>query len=344
MTTRANRGPRRRTVAALAVILVVLSAFVFRLVDIQIVHADDHVAEGVNDGNLGTTQPIKGARGDIVDEHGTVLASSVLVYDAELSPLVITTLENAKKKPDLPWAQASERIGEIIGRDGEELRAEVDAKLAEDENSQYLPLIRGLSTEQYLELRELDLAYLHMTPRSVRVYPNGAVAGSAVGFLNGAGEAQYGVERMHDQCLAATDGEISYLRGQGGVKIPGSERTTPAVDGGTVQLTIDSDLNWYLQQMIAEEAKKQGAKAGSVTVVEVATGKIRAMAEYPTVDPNDIDAVDANHWRSQVFSDAYEPGSTFKPITAASVLEEGAATPLTSVTAPSRSTSPTAPR
>ncbi|UNK72112.1 penicillin-binding protein 2 [Microbacterium sp. H1-D42] len=336
MTTRATRGSRRRTVVALAVILAVLGAFVFRLVDIQIVHADDHIAEGVNDGNLGTTKTIEGARGDIVDEHGTVLASSVLVYDAELSPLVITTLEKAKKKPKIPWAQASEQIAQSIGSSGDDLRAAVDEKLAQDPKSQYLPLAEGLNTDQYLELSELDLAYLHLRPRSVRVYPNGAVAGSAVGFLNGAGDPQYGIEKMQNKCLAAKNGEVTYLRGQGGVKIPGSERITPAVEGGTVQLTIDSDLNWYLQQMIAEEAKKQGAKAGSVTVVEVATGKIRAMAEYPTVDPNDIDAVNQKYWMSQIFADAYEPGSTFKPITAASVLNEGAATPLTSVSAPSR--------
>lgn len=343
MTTRATRGSRRRTVAALAVILAVLGAFVFRLVDIQIVHADDHVAQGVSDGNLGTTQRIAGARGDIVDEHGTVLASSVLVYDVQLDPKLIQDFEeepNPKKKPEMGWDEASERIARIVGKSADDVRALVAAKLAEDRMSQYAQLAKGLSTEQYLELRELvvddELAYIAMLPRSVRVYPNGAVAGSAVGFLNGAGEAQYGIEKMQNQCLAATDGEVTYLRGQGGVKIPGSERTTPATDGGTVQLTIDSDLNWYLQQMIAEETKKQGAKAGSVTVVEIATGKIRAMAEYPTVDPNDIDSVAQKYWRSQIFSDAYEPGSTFKPITAASVLNEGAATPLTSVTAPAR--------
>lgn len=342
MTTRATRGPRRRTVAALAVILAVLSAFVFRLVDIQIVHADDHVAQGVNDGNLGTTETIAGSRGDIVDDKGTVLASSVLVYDVVLDPKVIQDFEeqpNPERKPEMSWSEASERIAAIVGKTGDEVRELVAAKLAEDRNSQYAELAKGLSTEQYLELRDLTregLAYIHMNPRSVRVYPNGAVAGSALGFLNGAGEAQYGIERMQNQCLSAEDGEITYLRGQGGITIPGSERSTPAVDGGTVQLTINSDLNWYLQQMIAEEAKKQGAKAGSVTVVEVATGKIRAMAEYPTVDPNDIDGVKSTYWRSQIFADAYEPGSTFKPVTAASVLNEGAATPLSSVTAPSR--------
>ncbi|UWF76780.1 MULTISPECIES: peptidoglycan D,D-transpeptidase FtsI family protein [Microbacterium] len=341
MTTRATRGPRRRTVAALAVILAVLSAFIVRLVDIQVVRADEHVADSLSVGQLGSTQTIAGARGDIVDEKGTVLASSAFVYDAELDPLVITQLEEDEEhRPDLPWAEASDRIADVIGKSGDEVRALVADALVANPQSRWVQLARGLSTQQYLDLRELGLPYLHMPPRSVRVYPNGAVAGNMIGFLNGEGEAQYGVERLEAECLAPTNGERSFLRGKDGVIIPGSERVTPAVDGGTVKLTIDSDLNWYLQQMIAEEAQLQGAKGATVTVVEAETGKIRAAAEYPAVDPNDIEAVDPAHWRSQIFSDAYEPGSTFKAITAAALIDQGAATPLSTVSAADREVFP----
>lgn len=335
MTTRATRGTRRRTVVALAVILLMLAAFVVRLVDIQVVHADDHIA----DSNLGASRSIPGARGAIVDRNGTVLASDAFVYDAVLDPKLIQDYEEAKeknRKPALAWAQASDRIAEVIGKSGDEVRALVSGALEKNRNSQYAQLRNGLTTEQYLALRDLNLAYLHMTARPVRVYPNGAVAGNLVGFLNGEGKPQYGVERMQQECLAATDGAVTYKRGQGGVKIPGSERTVPAIDGGSVQLTIDSDLNWYLQQMIAEEAQRQGAKAGSVTVVEVKTGKIRAAAEYPAVDPNNINTVDPTYWKSQIFSNAYEPGSTFKAITAATVIDQGKATPTSHVTAASR--------
>jgi cell division protein FtsI (penicillin-binding protein 3) len=337
MTTRATRGTRRRTVVALAVILAVLSAFVLRLVDIQVVHADDNVAQSLE--KLGTKTVVPGARGDIVDENGTVLASDTTVYDLQLDPKVIQDYEDEpdpKKKPALSWAEASDRIAEIVGMTGDEVRGIVASALAKNRFSQYAPIKKGLSTEQHLALRDLKLAYVYDKPRSVRVYPNGAVAGNIVGFLNGAGDPQYGVERLDQKCLAATNGSISYQRGQGGVRIPGSERTVPATNGGTVKLTIDADLNWYLQQMIAEETIGQGAKSGTVTVVEAATGKIRAAAEYPAVDPNNINAVAPTYWLSHVFFDAYEPGSTFKAITAASVMDQGKATPLSHVTAPSR--------
>lgn len=343
MTTRATRAQRRRTVAALAVILAVLCAFVLRLIDIQVVHADDHVAEGVNAGNLGTTQVLAGARGDITDARGTVLASSVMVYDSQLDPKLIQDFEDEpdpKRKPKMDWAEASTRIAGIVGVTEDEVRASVATALAANRESRYAKLVNGLSTEQYLALRDLKvdegLAYIATVPRSVRVYPNGAVAGSALGFLDGSGKARYGVERIQDKCLSPKNGEMTYLRGQGGVKIPGSEQITPAVDGGTVQLTLDSDLNWYLQQMISEEAQHQGAKSGTVTVVEVKTGKIRAMAEWPALDPNNVDGVPASQWNSQIFTHTYEPGSTFKPITAATLLEEKAVTPETTVSAESR--------
>ena len=341
MTTRATRGPRRRTVAALMVILIVLVAFLFRLIDIQVVRAAEHVSDSLSVGNLGSTQTIAGADGDIVDADGTVLASSVLVYDTQLDPLLIQQIEDDEdNEPEIPWAEASEKIAAITGQKGEDLRLLVAGALDADPTSRYALLKNGLSTQKYLQLKELGLPYLAMFPRSVRVYPNGAVAGNMVGFLDGEGNGQYGIERTEAECLAPTNGERSYLSGKGGVIIPGSERVTPAVDGGTVKLTIDSDLNWYLQQMIGEEARAQGAKAGSVTVIEVKTGKIRAAAEYPSLDPNDINSVDPDYWKSQIFSDSYEPGSTFKAITAATVIDQGAATPLTTVTAPSREVFP----
>ena len=81
-----------------------------------------------------------------------------------------------------------------------------------------------------------------------------------------------------------------------------------------------------MQQMIAEEAQTQGAKGGTVTVVEVATGKIRAAAEWPTMDPNDLDASSSDTWGSKLFTRWFEPGSTFKAITAAAIMENAGVT------------------
>ncbi|MGO2746033.1 peptidoglycan D,D-transpeptidase FtsI family protein [Microbacterium sp.] len=334
MTTRATRGPRRRTVVALAVILAVLSAFVVRLVDIQVVSANEHVEDSLTVGQLGSTSTLYGDRGSIIDQNGITLASSVKVYDAQLSPSLIMQLESdPENPPKVSWDEASAQIAEILGTDVDEVRAGVAAKLEDDPHSQYYELAKGLSTEKYLELRDLGLVYLHADPRETRVYPNGAVAGNIVGYVDAAGQGQAGIEQLESQCLAPTDGERTYLRGKDGNIIPGSERIVDAENGGAVQLTINSDLQWYLQQMISEETQRMAATSGTVTVVEVKTGKIRAAAEWPSLDPNDLNASSPEDWGTRVFGAWFEPGSTFKAITAAAVLDAGAADMNTTVSA-----------
>ncbi|MGN7859000.1 peptidoglycan D,D-transpeptidase FtsI family protein [Microbacterium sp. 22303] len=330
MTPRASRTPRRRTVLALAVILAVMCGFLVRLVDIQVVSASATVKQSVK-WSLGSTREIDGARGKIVDSNGTVLAESQLVYDLQMDPYTMTQLQEAKTRPKLPWAKASDKIAAIIGESGDAIRKEVADALKANPESQYVMLKRGLSTDQFLKLRALDLAYLWPMPRSVRVYPNGAVAGNLIGFIAGNGDKE-GLEEAQNQCLSATKGQETYLQGKDGVVIPGSQSETPAVDGGTVQLTINTELQWYLQQMISEEVKAQAAKAGTVTVVEVGTGKIRAAAEFPTVDPNDPGAANPEDRGSRIFSTSFEPGSTFKAITAASVMEYANANASTRIT------------
>ncbi|WP_091234637.1 penicillin-binding protein 2 [Microbacterium sp. 3J1] len=328
MTTRATRSPRRRTVVALAVILAILAAFVVRLIDIQVVKADEHVGQSLEFISKGT--PILGDRGSITDAEGAVLAESVTVYDYNVDPQVVFLLEDDEENPPkIRWAEASARIAEITGIDAETLRSSVEAQNAADPDSRWFEVKRGLTAEQHIALKELKaqgLSYLHFEARETRVYPNGAVAGNLIGYLDGTGAAQAGVEKMDDRCLAPTDGEESYRTGKDGVIIPGSETRTDAVDGGTVQLTVNSDLQWYMQQMIAEEAQLQGAKGGTVTVVEVGTGKIRAAAEWPTMDPNDLDASGPGTWVSKLFSYPFEPGSTFKAVTAAAVMENAGVT------------------
>lgn len=338
MTTRATRSPRRRTVVALAVVLSVIGAFTIRLVDIQVVNADAHIAESHDLGDLAEKRDIEGARGNIVDTDGAVLAEGRLVYDAQLDPYTMTVVDTDEDRPPkMFWDEASEKIAAVTGQTTEEIRTLVADALEENPKNQYAPLKRGLTTEQYLTLRDLKLPYLAMIPRSIRVYPNGAVAGNVIGFVGFDGEPLAGLEMTEDTCLAPQMGQESFLRGRdGGIIIPGSHKVTPAVNGGTLRLTIDSELQWYMQQMIAEEVSLQGAQYGTVMVVDVKTGKVRAAAEFPSVDPNDPTASDENDRGARIFSDTFEPGSTYKAVTAAAVLEKGGATPLTVVSAESR--------
>ncbi len=340
MTTRSTRSPRRRTVVALAVVLAVLGSFFVRLVDIQVVNANEHVSDSMENA-LGASRTLYGTRGSIVDDSGQTLAGSILLYDCQLSPLLITQIDadiaNDKSKAT-PWSEISHKIATITGSTPDAVQAIVSNALAQDASSQYAKLGTGMPTEQYRALAELDVPYLTCFPHPARTYPDGAVAGNLTGFVGSDGTPLEGLEAMQDACLAATDGSLSFQQGKDGVVIPGTEREVAAVDGGTLQLTINRDLNWYLQQLIAEQTQDMGAQSGSILVVETKTGKIRAAAEYPTIDPNDIDAAAEADRSSRIFRGSFEPGSTFKMLTAATVIDAAGLTPLSTVVASGRET------
>ncbi|MBD7958049.1 penicillin-binding protein 2 [Microbacterium sp. Sa4CUA7] len=345
MTTRATRSPRRRTVAALAVVLAVLCGFIIRLVDIQVVNAEGHIADS-QELAFGAVTDLYGTRGEIVDADGEALATSILMYDGKLDPANVGPIEREVDgvEVEVPWDQVAAEMGAITGQPAAEIMQIVDDALAADAGSRFAYLQRGLTTEQYRALADLRAPFLTFDMHPQRTYPDGAVAGNVVGFVGSDGEPLAGIEQIENTCLASANGQVTYMRGADGVVIPGTEVETPAVDGGTLQLTIDRDLQWYLQQLIAEEVQNKQANSGAILVVEVATGKIRAAAEYPTVDPNNVDASAASDRGSRLFLASYEPGSTLKAITAASVIDAGVATPDTTVSAGDYETFPNGAR
>ena len=173
-----------------------------------------------------------------------------------------------------------------------------------------------------------------------RTYPAGAVAGNLLGFVGSDQTPLAGVERSDDACLAGSDGESVAESGADRTPIPGSETIVKAAKpGGTVRLTIDRDLQYSAQQILAQRARQTGAAWGSVVVEEVKTGKLLAVADWPTFDPNDVAktaAADPAALGSRTFTAPYEPGSTMKAVTASMLLDSGVATPASRVVAPYR--------
>ncbi len=337
MTASVNRSARRRTSIAAVVILVVLLAFTVRLFDIQVVRADEHIEDSMEVANYVESATLPGVRGSIVDDEGQVLASSSVRYDVAIDPALADDVKRYDDAGDPyveTWGRLAERIGEVVGMSGEDVEKVASDAVASNPDARWAQLKKGLTTEQYRALLDLDAPMLSFEQQKSRTYPNGAVAGNLVGFMSSDDEPLAGYEMLENACLAETDGKIEYQRsGDAGVRIPGTTTETPAEDGGTLQLTIDTDLSWYLLQMLKEEVETQQAKAGSIMVADVETGEIKAAVDYPTLDPNDYQATDSEYLGAPSLTRSFEPGSTFKAITAATVLDQGAATPLTQITA-----------
>ena len=340
MTTTTSRSPRRRTVVALAVVLIVILAFVVRLVDIQVVNARDHVDDSLSMG-LQNSRVEYASRGSIVDDNGVPLATSVNRYDVQIDPMLaakgVTTRDDDGNETTTAWPDLAARIAAVTGQSAADVQKIVQDAVADNPDSRYAMIAKSVSTEQYRALVALGLPFLSFPPQAGRMYPDGAVAGNLLGFVGSDGQALAGLESADNDCLASTNGKVVFQQSRDGVVLPGTEVVTqPAVDGGTLKLTIDRDLQWYLQQLIAEQVQNTGSLRGTITVVEAKTGKIRALAEYPTVDPNDPTATAPADRGSRAFSSPFEPGSTFKALTTAIGLDSGSYTPQTTVTASGR--------
>ncbi|MCS5722809.1 penicillin-binding protein 2 [Herbiconiux sp. CPCC 203407] len=336
MTAAVSRSTRRRAAFAVALVAAVVIVFIVRLVSIQIVQADTLNAASLD--KLSMQNPIYGLRGDIVDNDGTVLATTVLRYDVTASPRSVTDFERTGedgKTVDVTPTQAAAEIAAITGQTPEA----VYGALTADPSSNFAYVTQGIDVDAFRAIRDLGIPWLYYESNPVRTYPNGAVGGSVVGFTGAPGEngleGLAGVEQLDNECLVGTDGLETYERGADGVAIPGTTETAvEAKPGGTAVLTIDSDLQFFAQQTLLDRITEVGAEWGTVVVSEVKTGKLLAVADYPSVDPNNVDATAEADRGSKAFQAPFEPGSTFKALTAASVLDAGLATTQTQVVAP----------
>jgi cell division protein FtsI (penicillin-binding protein 3) len=323
-----GHAQRARWRPAFVLLLVVALAGVFlvRLTDVQVVQADALRTASKDRRSITTVLP--GPRGDIVDADGTVLATTVTRYRITAVPWIAAKAGHV--------AADSARIAQAIGTQA----ATVQAALTADPKSSYVLLAKQISFSSLQRVKALHLGWLYSEAVSKRTYPAGAVAGNLVGFVGADQGPLAGIERADNTCLAGTDGKSVAESGLDRTPIPGSETVvTAAKPGGTVKLTIDRDLQYYAQQVLAQRARQTGAAWGSVVVEEVQTGKLLAVADWPTVDPNDVSRTadsDAAALGSRSFTAPYEPGSTMKAITASMLLDAGAATPATHVVAPYR--------
>ncbi len=338
-----KRSYKMRAAFAVLCVLCSVGFFVHRLIDIQVVNAQELIADAEE---LRTVpKAIPGIRGDIIDSQGVVLATTQIRYDVQLSPkrakafFRLRADADARPKSDshelISVAQACQELGALVGKPGEEIERTIAEALAENPESDFAYVKRSVDLDTVNAIDRLGIDWVSHEENPARVYPNGAVAGNLIGFVGADQLAMAGVEYSQDACLSEQDGAHQYEKGGDGVILPGTDKQTRQKrDGGVVQLTIDTDLQWQAQQIVERQVAKTGARWGMAVVTEVATGKLRAVAESKTVDPNNVDASDPIDLNSKAFQWPFEPGSTYKTVTAAALIDQGVANPLTQVVAP----------
>ena len=319
-------GPviRRRLALCMALFALLFSALGARLFQLQVVRAEDLQRRAQSQWT--SESVIRPTRGMILDRNGRVLAQSATAYAASVSPRQVNDAarlaELLSPVLDMEAATIRERASDT-SKGGVTLRRQLNRETAQQ--------IKRMKA-QYAAAGSKALSGLYLDEESKRYYPMGAFAAQLIGLTTIDGAGQAGLEQSLDRFLSGRSGRIlEEIDGRGRQLSYSADEYIAAVDGGSVKLTIDASIQSFAEQAAREALSVNNAKAVRVLAMDPSTGEILAMVNKPDFDLNDPPRDDVaeltRRLRNRAVTDAYEPGSTFKILTAAAALDAGLVTP-----------------
>ena len=238
-----------------------------------------------------------------------------------------TVYANPKEVKDVPAAAAA--LADTLGGD----ISSYEELLRKDTTFVYLK--RKADTDEADTLKDKGLTGIYFIDDTKRVYPYGKVAGQVLGFVNVDGEGVSGLELYYDDILKGVSGRLVVQRGASGMPIPGgTEIDEPAQDGQDIVISIDIDMQSYLEKRLAEGVQEIGGDDGGAVLMDASTGDVLAIASTPFFDPADPSNSEVGSDSLKPVTQAYEPGSIFKTVSMTAMLEANAVTPDTTVFAP----------
>ncbi|MCG7461092.1 penicillin-binding protein 2 [Corynebacterium sp. ACRPF] len=345
---------RKRLRIIVSVVLVAMVVLAGRLAWVQLVWGPDLSAKAVTQRERVYIEPAR--RGEILDRDGQRLAYTMKSRSLTVSPTRLR--DELKDKAEIE----AQKDGSTEGMDDEKLdsfltkkmeetlkdMSEGIPKLIEDSgastskvdkddilnklkaDTQYEVLVRNVDPDVAVEIAN-KYHGVAADRQDIRQYPNGAIGENVVGKVSMDGHGQFGFEAARDTELTGIDGQSTEDVSADGQVIPGTLRdVVDTVDGRDVTLTLDLDLQTYVQQKLEKAKANSKASGAEAVVLDAATGQVLAMANTDTVDPNKNveDQLDeGKDFENRSVSHPYEPGSVAKVVTAAAALQEGVTTP-----------------
>ncbi len=246
-------------------------------------------------------------RGNILDRHGAVLATS----------LPARAIWAFSDKVDL----ADPRILDLARLLGLK-PAELQAKLEEGEGD-FVYLRHQVDLDVAERIKALQISGIGMDREYKRHYPEGESIAHLVGFTSRSHVGQEGLELSFEKTLGGLAGKRRVVRDGSGQIIAGLDTMQEPRDGRDLQLTIDTRIQFQAYSVLKAAVREHQAKAGAAVVIDTRTGDVLALTNYPSYDPNDLSRRVGAKVRNRAITDAFEPGSTIKPFTAAMALESG---------------------
>jgi cell division protein FtsI (penicillin-binding protein 3) len=314
---------------ASTVIVLIVAVVAIKMVMLQVVDASGLSAEAAS--QRAVTEVLPAKRGAIEDRNGKAIAYTDDARALTFQPVKVRKeIEEAhNKNPSLPGVD--DRIDQIAEGISAELGSEYDPDSIREllrSNETFVYLARAISPEAAGKIID-EFPEVGSERQDVRLYPGGSLAANIVGDVDFDGNGLIGLESSMDSILSGTDGSRTYDRGSDGAVIPGSSRNLhPSVNGGTVELTIDSDIQWYVQNQVEKAKELSRAKNASAVVLDAKTGEVLAMANDGTFNPAKPLNEQGNAQMGDLpITSPFEPGSVNKIVTAAAAIEYGITNP-----------------
>lgn len=306
-------------------IFVLFCFFVFLFVLSNMIFKDSY--EGTNlkefaDSRSVVEKSINAKRGSIYDSKGDSLALNVSSYTL-IAYLDESRSENESKLYHVKDKKATAKaLSKVIKMSYEDILKILEQDLYQVE---FGTAGKGLTELEKDAIKELNLPGIDFIADEQRYYPNGNFLSYTLGYAkrdeNGKVNGEYGLELLLNDVLSGTDGYTTYQTDLNGYKIAGTkEKTKKAVDGNDVYLTVDSNIQFFVEEAIANSRDKYSFDWMAITLADAKTGKILALSQTPSYDPNKMNVSD---WNNYNVSYAYEPGSVMKTYTYMAAMEAG---------------------
>ncbi len=248
---------------------------------------------------------VRGERGKIFDCHNRILATNIKVYSVYADPYFVDNkIETAKRL-------------------SEELKLSRESILKKlNKSGHFVWIKRDISIEDKERLEKLELKGIYFLREEKRFYPQGRLASHIIGGVNIDNKGIEGIELFYDRFLRGKEGFVSVLRDASRRNIYIYPEVLESSKGLDLNLTIDIQLQYWVETYLKETIKKYSAKAGSVIVIEPYSGEIIALANFPDYDPNFINRASKDAFRNRAITDIFEPGSVFKIVTLVGSLDK----------------------
>ena len=316
----ASKTPPWRSRFVVVLVGLAFLVLIGRAVYIQIIGTDFYQKEGEK--RYAHTLEVSASRGRILDRNGQVLATSVPAPSIWAIPRDVQATAEQRKA-----------LAKLLGMTGPELADRLDG------NPKFAWLRRQVDESVGQQIKALGIKGVYEAREYKRKYPEGEAAAHVVGFTNIEERGQEGIELGFQNNLQGRDGSRAVVKDRLGRVVEDIGDQTDPVDGQDITLSIDSKVQFFAYQRVRDAVAEHGAKAGSVVVLDVQTGEVLALANYPSFNPSNRQNLSGSQLRNRALTDIFEPGSTMKPFVIALALETGRVTPQTVVqTAPGRIT------